>query len=110
MAADLLTVRFLNPDGSVILETDMDTHDTVMEVAVREGVSGIIAECGGSMSCGTCHVYLQPDANERFEAQEDLEADLIDGLDNKTDCSRLSCQLYPIETGGSVDVTVPSRP
>lgn len=105
----MLTVRFQNPDGSTILETEIDSSSTVMEIAVREGVDGIIAECGGSMSCGTCHVYLQPDADRAFEPQESMEADLIDGLDDKTDCSRLSCQLYPVESSGVVDVTVPSR-
>ena len=35
--------------------------DSVMETAVRNGVPGIVAECGGSLSCATCHVFVAPD-------------------------------------------------
>ncbi len=104
----MLNVFFVTPNGEEIGEASMGQADTVMEVAVREGVPGIIAECGGSMSCATCHVYLEPEANEAFEPQEDTEKDLVDGLDNCSERSRLSCQLYPVTEHGNVVITVPT--
>lgn len=103
----MLTITFTTPEGDVLVETTMTDSDTVMEVAVREGVPGIVAECGGSMSCATCHVYLEPEANESFEPQEQMERDLIEGLENCSANSRLSCQLYPATPEGEVVVTVP---
>lgn len=66
--------------------------DSVMETAVRNGVPGIVAECGGSLSCATCHVFVCADSV--FPPMEDLEDDMLDGtaVDRESN-SRLSCQL-----------------
>ncbi|GEP26467.1 2Fe-2S iron-sulfur cluster binding domain-containing protein [Cryobacterium levicorallinum] len=66
--------------------------DSVMETAVRNGVPGIVAECGGSLSCATCHVFVCPDSV--FAPMEDLEDDMLDGTAiDREENSRLSCQL-----------------
>ena len=66
--------------------------DSVMETAVRNGVPGIVAECGGSLSCATCHVFVCADS--AFDPMEELEDDMLDGtaIDREAN-SRLSCQL-----------------
>ena len=48
-------VTFISPDGT---ETTLEARDgdSVMEIAVKNGVKGIVAECGGACSCATCHV------------------------------------------------------
>jgi len=66
--------------------------DSVMETAVRNGVPGIVAECGGSLSCATCHVFVCADSD--FAQMEDLEDDMLDGTAvDRAANSRLSCQL-----------------
>ncbi|TFB75200.1 2Fe-2S iron-sulfur cluster binding domain-containing protein [Cryobacterium glaciale] len=66
--------------------------DSVMETAVRNGVPGIVAECGGSLSCATCHVFVCADSV--FDPMQELEDDMLDGtaIDREPN-SRLSCQL-----------------
>jgi len=73
---------------------DVPVGDSVMEGAVQNGVDGIVAECGGSCLCATCHVYV----DEQFlpllgpidETQEAmLECTAADRQPN----SRLSCQI-----------------
>ncbi|SEM77502.1 2Fe-2S iron-sulfur cluster binding domain-containing protein [Cryobacterium sp. TMT1-3] len=66
--------------------------DSVMETAVRNGVPGIVAECGGSLSCATCHVFVCADSV--FDPMQELEDDMLDGtaIDREAN-SRLSCQL-----------------
>lgn len=66
---------------------------SVMKVAVNNDVPGIIGECGGEMSCATCHVFdLQSDEAVFEDASED-EIDVLTTVDTKQDNSRLGCQL-----------------
>ena len=56
----MTTVHFTDADGAV-REVEANPGDSVMETAVRNGVPGIVAECGGSLSCATCHVFVRED-------------------------------------------------
>ncbi|MBE7195872.1 MAG: 2Fe-2S iron-sulfur cluster binding domain-containing protein, partial [Gordonia polyisoprenivorans] len=43
------------PDGTVST-VDVPPGQSVMDGSVRNNLPGIVAECGGSCSCATCHV------------------------------------------------------
>jgi len=66
---------------------------TLMQAAVDNSVPGIYGDCGGSASCGTCHVYVAPDWIERAGAACTVETDLLEGLLHTQQGSRLSCQI-----------------
>jgi 2Fe-2S ferredoxin len=66
---------------------------SLMETAVRNNVDGIVAECGGSMSCGTCHVWVDEAWRDRTGQPSRTEAELIEFSDNFQDGSRLACQI-----------------
>ena len=86
-------VTYIGPDGT---ETTLEARDgdSVMETAVKNGVKGIVAECGGACSCATCHVYVEPDYRELVGGPGDLEDDMLDGAESeRKDNSRLSCQI-----------------
>lgn len=86
-------VTYISPDGT---ETTLEARDgdTVMEVAVKNGVKGIVAECGGACSCATCHVYVEPEFRAAVGEVNDLEDDMLDGTEaERLENSRLSCQL-----------------
>ncbi len=53
--------------------------DSVMETAVRNGVPGIVAECGGSLSCATCHVFVDEADLARLPAMEEMEDEMLWG-------------------------------
>ena len=57
---------------------DIDDGLTVMEGAVQNNIPGIDADCGGSMACATCHVYVQEEWYEKLPKAEDGEQDMID--------------------------------
>lgn len=87
------TITYIAQDDSEVT-IDAHTGDSVMETAVRNGVPGIVAECGGSLSCATCHVFLCAESIDAFPAMKDLEDDMLDGTAvERRENSRLSCQL-----------------
>lgn len=72
--------------------------DSVMETAVRNGVPGIVAECGGSLSCATCHVFVAEDQVDDLPEMSDMEDEMLYGTtEDRADNSRLSCQIRVTE-------------
>ena len=66
---------------------------SVMEGAVQNNIPGIDADCGGSMACATCHVYVKDEWFSKLPKKEDGEEDMLDmAFEPKTN-SRLSCQI-----------------
>ena len=57
---------------------EVDSGLTVMEGAVQNEVPGIDADCGGSMACATCHVYVAESWFNKLPKAEDGEVDMID--------------------------------
>ncbi|UOY02356.1 2Fe-2S iron-sulfur cluster-binding protein [Blastococcus sp. PRF04-17] len=73
---------------------DANAGDSVMETAVRNGVPGIVAECGGSLSCATCHVFVDPQDFPSLPPMEDMEDEMLYGAAvDREETSRLSCQI-----------------
>ncbi|TFD86973.1 (2Fe-2S)-binding protein [Cryobacterium lactosi] len=85
------SVTYISASGSETAVAGF-AGDSVMETAVRNGIPGIVAECGGSLSCATCHVFVCADSV--FSPMEDLEDAMLDGTAiDREENSRLSCQL-----------------
>ena len=70
-----------------------ETGSTVMETAVRNGVPGIEAECGGACACATCHVYVDTDWLEKTGKAQAMEESMLDFAEGVEPNSRLSCQI-----------------
>lgn len=103
-------ITFREADGSEVI-ADARVGDTLMETAKAAGVAGVVAECSGSMVCGTCHVYLSPEAYAAVGEPGEMEADMLDwGLEPRP-TSRLSCQVTigPELDGTTVDVPLHQR-
>lgn len=64
----------------------------VMEIARDWGLP-VKAECGGSATCGTCHVYVHDDWVDRLPPPSEEEEDQLDRAAGVLSCSRLSCQI-----------------
>jgi 2Fe-2S ferredoxin len=86
-------VTYVATDGSRCT-IDATVGDSVMATAVRNGVPGIVGECGGNMSCATCHVYVDAEFAGPVGPPGDLEDAMLDlGVSDRRETSRLSCQL-----------------
>ncbi len=82
---------------------------SVMEGAVKNNVRGIIAECGGSCSCATCHVYVDDVWFDRLDKKSDLEEALLDAVCDLQPNSRLSCQIMVTEDLDGLVVRLPVK-
>jgi 2Fe-2S ferredoxin len=73
---------------------DAPVGESVMAAAVKNGVAGIIGECGGNASCATCHVYVRDEFRPLVGEPNEDEDDLLDlGVGDRRPNSRLSCQI-----------------
>jgi 2Fe-2S ferredoxin len=82
--------------------------DSVMEGAIKNGVDGIVAECGGACQCATCHVYVDEAWLGRLNPiQEDEDAMLNTTASERRSNSRLGCQIPLTEALDGLVVTTP---
>ena len=88
---------------------DVQNGLTVMEGAVQNDIPGIDADCGGGMSCATCHVYVKEKWLDKFPAKEDGEEDMLDMAFEPKQNSRLSCQLTVSNELDGLVVNIPSK-
>ena len=82
---------------------------TVMEGAVQNNIPGIDADCGGSMACATCHVYVKEEWFDKLPKKEDGEEDMIDMAYEPNKFSRLSCQLIVSNELEGLVVNLPEK-
>jgi 2Fe-2S ferredoxin len=102
----MVHIRFEQPDGSS-QDIDATVGESLMASAKAQGVEGILAECGGSMVCGTCHVYVKEPWFSQLAAPSAMEADMLDcGLQQQPN-SRLSCQIIVAPDMDGMEIAVP---
>ena len=82
---------------------------SVMEGAIQHDIPGIDADCGGSMACATCHVYVEEKWFNKIPKAEDAEVDMIDMAHEPKKNSRLSCQLIISDELDGLTVSTPDR-
>ena len=82
---------------------------TVMEGAIQNDIPGIDADCGGGMSCATCHVYVDENWLDKLPQKEDGEEDMLDMAFEPKKNSRLSCQLIVSDELDGLIVNTPLK-
>ena len=106
-------VTFVTHGGERI-DVQAETGQSLMQAAYSEGVDGILAECGGSCSCATCHVILDEHWMRQLGEPEALEANMLEFADGAVATSRLSCQIEVTDQLDGMTVLVgggtPSHP
>lgn len=88
-----MKATWILPNGQTIT-ADVAEGKNLMEAAVANSVPHVIGECGGSLSCATCHVYVSPDWATKTGTPETFEDAMLDvAEDERRPTSRLSCQI-----------------
>ena len=102
-------VTYISPRGEA-REIEVPVGTTVMSAALKNGIDGIVAECGGMCMCSTCHVFVDekfygqlPPANDTEEAVLEIAAV------ERQPTSRLSCQLKVTDALDGLIVRIPEK-
>ena len=104
----MVKIIYIDHEGT---ERDVEATvgESVMETALKNGVPGIDADCGGACACATCHVYVDPSFMEAVGSPEEMEQSMLDFAENVQDNSRLSCQISVSEQLEGLKVTTPEN-
>ena len=102
----MVGIVFVEADGEEIA-VDAIVGEPLMRAAKNEGVAGVVAQCDGSIACGTCQVYLEEVWYQRIEGPSEIESDLIEFSLFPRGTSRLSCQIPVVAEMEGMRVTVP---
>ena len=88
-----MKVTWKLPDGSEIT-AEVAEGLSMMEAAVAQNVPGVVGECGGNLSCATCHMQVAEDWAARVGGPDDFEDAMLDTVEAARGAtSRLSCQI-----------------
>ena len=101
-------ITFIDAQG-VARTVTAENGSTLMETAIRNAIPGIEAECGGACACATCHVYVDPEWQDRLPAPQTMEEDMLDFAYDVRPQSRLSCQIRIKPELDGLVVTTPER-
>lgn len=102
----MATITYVEFDGT---EHRMEVDDdwSVMEGAVKNGVPGIDAECGGSCACATCTVYVDAAWRDRLPPPDDMEEGMLEFAERTKPGARLSCQIRVVDALDGLVVRMP---
>ncbi|MGD9768279.1 MAG: 2Fe-2S iron-sulfur cluster-binding protein [Pseudolabrys sp.] len=86
-------IVYVGADGREV-EVEVDAGANVMRTALANNVPGIVAECGGSAMCATCHVYVDPEFAAHLPDRGEVEDEMLESAAAaRTEFSRLGCQI-----------------
>ena len=102
----MVKVTFVQWDGDA-QTIDAPAGTPLMETAQNQGVPGIVADCGGNCSCGTCRVFVDPAWRAVVGEPNELEADMLEMHAEQREGQRLSCQVQLAEDLDGLVVSLP---
>jgi 2Fe-2S ferredoxin len=100
-------ITYIEHDGTTHT-VDAEIGATVMETALKAGVTGIVAECGGACTCATCMVHVDEAWLDKVGTRSEEEEDQLDFAFDVQPNSRLSCQIKVAEALDGLIVRTPA--
>ena len=102
----MIEISFTEADGNTCV-LSAEPGGTLLNAILGAGIKGIVAECGGGCSCGTCHVHVDPDWTGRLPVPADDETDMLSLAEDVTEQSRLACQIRLVPELDGLSVALP---
>ena len=89
-------------------EVEAATGESVMRIALNAGLDGLVAECGGCLSCATCHCYVEGGWANKLPEPSEEEKVMVDCAIDVRDNSRLSCQIVYTDDMDGIEIGIPA--
>ena len=86
---------------------DAEPGISLMQNAIDNAVPGIDADCGGACACGTCHIFVEADWLPVTGEVDPMEEAMLGMRPDRTEASRLSCQIQVTEELTGMVVRLP---
>ena len=99
-------IIFVEHDGTEH-RVEAKVGTSLMLAAVTNGVPGIDADCGGSCSCATCHVYVKEHWLDKASEKDGMEEAMLSLTPGRKSNSRLACQIPITEELDGIEVSMP---
>ncbi|AUW57138.1 2Fe-2S ferredoxin [Sphingobium sp. SCG-1] len=103
----MVNVNFVAADGKT-WTVEADEGMSVMKIAMKNNIPGIVADCGGEMSCATCHIYIPELWLDQVGCASRDEVDMLEMAIDPQDNSRLSCQVIVDDSLDGLTVEIPA--
>lgn len=88
----MVKVKFVTVAGTE-REVEANVGENLMQIGLNNDISQILADCGGAMSCATCHVHIAPEWIDAVGRASEEEQAMLEMAIDPDECSRLSCQV-----------------
>ena len=85
-------------------ELDVTVGHSLMEAAIDNNVTGIVAECGGACACATCHAYVAEAWFDKLPVVSEMEDTMLDAVLDRRENSRLACQIEMTEALDGIEI------
>lgn len=102
------TAVFIDHAGATY-EVEAPLNKSLMQVALDNGVPGILGDCGGSCSCATCHGYVDARWAGQLPPKSETEVFMLEGVPEPRPESRLCCQIRMTPALDGVVVRLPEE-
>ena len=110
--ANTVTINFIATQAVNTWTTsqfDAKIGQSIMQAATRAGVDGIAADCGGSLTCATCHVIVDPAWASKLPPPSADELSMLQMTASPREKhSRLSCQIVASAELDGLRITLPA--
>ena len=104
-----ITIHLRAHDGA-LRELQAHTGHSLMRAAVDAGIDAIAADCGGSLTCATCHIYVDAAWATRLPAPGADESAMLElTAAERRPTSRLSCQIQLTPALDGLSAGLPER-
>jgi 2Fe-2S ferredoxin len=105
----MVQITYVEPSGNAV-PVNVTEGRSLMQGATANGVTGILAECGGSCACGTCHCYVDPARLPELPEPTDAELAMLETVAaDRRPNSRLSCQIRATAALDGLILVLPDR-
>ena len=99
-------ITFIEFDGTEH-KVDLGAGKSLMQIALDNAIPSIDGDCGGECACGTCHVILDASLIQKIGSATSNELQMLDLSPEKTETSRLACQVKLTEDMAGIIVRLP---